>query len=87
MITFYSVSILTAVFKKFHDKIKVLFYVRSSIQRIQYWECKQRLRHVIVYKISKNDQTPWYILDLKHSTRKFCHLNDKLMTIQNYDML
>jgi hypothetical protein len=51
MITFHSVSVLTTVFKKFHDKIKVVFYVRSSIQGIQYWECKQRLGHVIVYKI------------------------------------
>ena len=75
------------MFKKFHDKIKVVFYVRSSIQRIQYWECKQRLGNVIVYKISKNDRTPWYILDLKHSSGKFHHLKDKLMTIQNYDML
>jgi hypothetical protein len=68
------------VFKKFHDKIKVVFYVRSSIQRIQYWECKQRLGHVIVYKISKNERTPWYILDLKHPSGKFRHLKDKLMT-------
>jgi hypothetical protein len=75
------------VFKKFHDKIKVVFYVRSSIQRIQYWECKQRLGHAIVYKISKNDQTPWYILDLKHSSGRICNLKDKLMTIPNYDML
>jgi hypothetical protein len=59
--TFYGVSVLTTVFKKFHDKIKVVFYVRTSIQRIQYWECKQRLGHVIVYKISKNERTPWYI--------------------------
>jgi hypothetical protein len=75
------------VFKKFHGKIKVVFYVRSSTQRNQYWECKQRLGHVIVYKISKNEQTPWYILDLKHSSGKPCHLKDKLMTIRNYDML
>ena len=40
IITFYCVSVLTTVFKKFHDKIKVVFHVRSSIQRIQYWECK-----------------------------------------------
>jgi hypothetical protein len=46
------------VFKKFHEKIKVVFYARSSIQRIQYWECKQRLGHVIVDKISKNERTP-----------------------------
>jgi hypothetical protein len=77
------------VFKTFDDKIKVVFYARSSIQRIQYWECKQRLGHVIVYKISKNERTPWYmyILDLKHSSGKFRNLNDILMTIQNYDML
>jgi hypothetical protein len=73
--------------KKFHDKIKVVFYVRSSIQRIQYWECKQRLGHVIVYKISQNERTQLYILDLKHSSGKFRHLKDKFMTIQNYDML
>jgi hypothetical protein len=54
----YSVSVLTTVFKKFHDKIKFVFYVRSAMQRIQYWECKQRLGHVIVYKISKNERTP-----------------------------
>jgi hypothetical protein len=65
------------VFKMFHDKIKVVFYVRSSIQIIQYCECKQRLGHVIVYKISKNDQTPWYILDLKHSSGKICDLKYK----------
>jgi hypothetical protein len=63
-ITFYSVSVLTTVFKRFHDKIKVVFYVRRSVQRIQYWECKQILGHVIVYKISRNERTPWYILDL-----------------------
>jgi hypothetical protein len=75
------------VFKKFHDKIKVVFEVRSSIQRIQYWECKQRLRNVIVYKLSKNDQTPRYILYLKNLSGKVCDLKDKLMTIQNYDVL
>jgi hypothetical protein len=75
------------VFKKFDDKIKVVSYVRSSIQRIQYWKCKQRLGHFIVHKISKNDQTPWYIWDLKHSSGKYHHLKDTLMTIQNYDML
>jgi hypothetical protein len=53
-LVFYS----TTVFKKFHDKIKVVFYVRSSIQRIQYWECKQRLGNVNVYNISKNGRTP-----------------------------
>jgi hypothetical protein len=55
---------------------------------IQYWECKQRLGHVFVYyKISQNDRTPWRISDLKHSSGKFRHLKDELMTIQNYDML
>jgi hypothetical protein len=38
-------------------------------------------------KYNKNDQTPWYILDLKHSSGKICDLNNKLMSIQNYDML
>jgi hypothetical protein len=38
-------------------------------------------------KYQKNDRTPWYISDLKHSSGKFCHLKDELMTIQNYDML
>jgi hypothetical protein len=74
------------MFKKFHDKIKVVFYVRSSIQRIQYWECKQRQGHVFVYKISKNDRTPRYISDLKLSSDKFRHLKDESMTNQNYDM-
>jgi ribosomal protein L19E len=35
----------------------------------------------------KNERTPWHILYLKHSSGKFRHLKDKLMTIQNYDML
>jgi hypothetical protein len=33
IITLYSVSVLTIVFKKFHDKIKIVFYVRRSIQK------------------------------------------------------
>jgi hypothetical protein len=49
IITFYSVNVLTTVFKKFHDKIKVVFYVRSSIQQIQYWECKQRLSGMFLF--------------------------------------
>jgi hypothetical protein len=75
------------VFKKFLDKIKVVFDVRSSIHRIQYWECKQIVGHVNVYKISKNGRTLLYILDLKHSSGRFRHLKDILKTIQNYDML
>jgi hypothetical protein len=35
----------------------------------------------------KNEGTPRYILDLKHSSGKFSLLKDELMTIQNYDML
>jgi hypothetical protein len=48
-----TVKKVNIILKRFHDNIKVVFYIRSSIQRSQYWECKQRLEHVIVYKISK----------------------------------